>query len=196
MAQLLVDLWPLWVTLGAVITVAGWSYAMHAKATWSWTLAQAVITHISKVDQQEPFEPGDSTFVYSMQVGYTYHVGDVTFRGSQPVYSYGHIWHRSRAPDLIRRFKPGKTFQVRYCPDEPQEHSAKGPKNPGVGYGSAFFGATTVIAGIFLAAGGMWLRLAAIGVAAVGVAGALIFIAACPRGEAADGLSKFLRDEP
>ena len=60
MAQLLVDLWPLWVTLGAVITVAGWSYAMHAKATWSWTLAQAVITHISKVDQQEPFEPGDS----------------------------------------------------------------------------------------------------------------------------------------
>ena len=196
MAQLLVDLWPLFITLGAAVAAGGLASAKHAKKTWDWPLAEAVITHVSKVGEERPWEPGDSTVAYDMQVRWSYRVGDATYLGSQYMYAYGHLWHRSRAPELIKKYKPGKVFQVRYCPDKPRDHLAGGPKNPGVGYGGTFFGAATAIAGVFLVAGGTWLWPAAIGVAAVGAVGALVYIVAYPRKGVTDGLLNLYGGEP
>ena len=195
MAQFVVDLWPLYVTVGGAVIAAGALLpARHAKATWTWPLADAVTTEVSEVEEDEPYEPGDSTVVYHMRVRYAYHVGDAAYQGSHRVYSSGHVWRGSKVPELTRKYEPGKVFQVRYRPDKPGEHSVKGPKNPGVGYGYAFFGAATIIAGVFVAAAGTSLWPVAIGLAAAGAIGAGIRMVAYPRDDVAEGLL-FLHDD-
>ena len=196
MAELLVDLWPLYVTIGAVVVAGGLSSARDAKASWNWPLADAVITDVSKVDKDEPSEPGDSTVTYSMQVRYSYHVDDATYRGSHPAYSYGHVWKSSKAPELVNKYRPGRLFQVRYRPDRPRDHSVKGPKNPGGGYGNALLGVSIVIASAILGVGGMSVWPAAIGVPTMGAVGAVIWMIAYPRQEVKEGLLYLYEDEP
>ena len=185
--MLLIELWPIYATIGAVIAAKGILSAGHAKSTWGWPLADAVITLISPVDADRPSEPGDSTVVYSIQVRYSYRVGNATYEGSHPVHAYGNIMGPSKAGELTTKYKLGRAFQVRYRPDRPQDHLAGGPENPGVGYGSAFFGAAMVVAGAILGTGASLWPLA-LGVGAAGVAGAVVWMGIYPREEVKEGL--------
>ena len=189
MPSLLLDLWPLYIFLGAILVIVGLTNATYSKRTWSWPTAVAVITNVSKVDEDRPSEPGDSTVLYSMTVHFSYPVGDDTYPGFQTVYSHGHIWHSSKESGLTNKYKLGRSFRIRYRPDKPSEHLPAGPKNPGAGYGTAFFGTAAILSGGLLAVAAGLLWPVAIGLAVAGMIGGAVWTAAYPRADSTDGLS-------
>ena len=168
------------IVIGTALFIGGRAYAIFAKKSWDWSVADAVITGISKLNVGTQHNVGSTRWDLSMNIHVEY---SYTVEGEQWKDEHIARWRSTGRRDLreaeeFRQNNPvGKRFQLLYDPNNPFDSLLNGPRNPAVGSVIAMFGLASVAFGLI-----NWFfdppQVAQVALAAAGliaVAGAITF---------------------
>ena len=162
------------ISIGLIFVTLGFLVRRHNKFTWTWpeTIATVVESKVKEYKWGNEYEDWDA---YDADIKWEYSVGGSSFTRTDPPYvvSQGNP-HENLAEEAVARNYPGKTFSVRYPPDDPGK-AIFGPTNPAWGFIVVLIGATMLTSGVLLMLTGtsVWPLLIAVG--AGGGAGAIIW---------------------
>ncbi len=139
------------IVIGAILLVGGTAYANFAKKSWDWSVADAVITRIGKLN----LDTHHNTVSNRWDTPLNIHV-EYSYMADGEQWKNEHIarWRSTGRRELseaeeFRRNNPvGKRFQLLYNPNSPFDSLLNGPRNPAVGSAIGTFGLAAVAFGL------------------------------------------------
>lgn len=144
-------IWVPLIVLGAILFAAGSVYARYARQSWNWSVADAVITKVGKLnlDSRHIAEGSKWDTTINLHVEYAYSVGDEQWKNE-------HIarWRSTRRRDFreAEEFQVnnpvGKRFQILYNPENHFDSLLNGPRNPAMGTAISVFGLAAIVFGL------------------------------------------------
>ena len=139
------------VVLGALLFVGGTIYASFAKKSWDWSIADAVITKVGKLNLGTQHNVGLNRWETSLTIHVEY---SYTAEGEEWKYEHIARWRSDgrrelREAEEFRKNNPvGKRFQLLYSPNNPFDSLLNGPRDPTVGSVIRTFGLALVAFGL------------------------------------------------
>lgn len=139
------------IVIGAILFVGGTAYASFAKKSWDWSVADAVITRIGKLN----LDTHHNTVSNRWDTPLNIHV-EYSYMADGEQWKNEHIarWRSTGRKELreaeeFRQNNPvGKRFQLLYNPNNPFDSLLNGPRNPAVGSVISTFGLASVAFGL------------------------------------------------
>ena len=139
------------VVLGALLFVGGTVYASLAKKSWDWSVADAIITSVGKLNLDTHHNVVSNRWDTPMNIHVEY---SYMAKGEQWKYEHIARWQSTgqrqlREAEQFRQNNPvGKRFQLLYNPNNPFDSLLNGPRNPAVGSVIGTFGLASVAFGL------------------------------------------------
>ena len=137
--------------IGAILFVGGRAYASFAKKSWNWSVADAVITGVSKLNVGTQHNTGSTRWDLSMNIRVEY---SYTVEGEQWKDEHVARWRSTGQREMLeaKEFQQnnpvGKRFQLVYSPNNPFDSLLNGPRDPTIGAVIGVFGLATVAFGL------------------------------------------------
>lgn len=169
------ELWLPIIVIGVALLVIGWFYAKFARKSWGWSVADAAVSRMSKLDlgTRRSIDPSRFDTPLAIHLEYTYSV-----RGEQWKNEYIARWRKTgrreilEATEFQEKNPVGKRFQILYNPDNPFDSLLNGPRNPLVGLLTGTIGAALLVFAlvnwVFSPVAAVQLAVAIIGIVACG----------------------------
>ena len=139
------------IALGILIRAGGSAWARFARRSWTWSVADAVITKVSglNLDSLQAVGPNRWDTTMKIHIEYSYMVKGIQWKNE-----YIARWRSTgaaqfREAEIFRQNNPvGKRFQLLYNPDNPFDSLMNGPRDPSIGLAAAAFGLALAVYGL------------------------------------------------